>query len=324
MNEVLTKSPESSEPSAKTIKIDGRSVPSSVTFLVDGKHVVSGGDDRKIRCWRVKDGKEVGTPMDTGYGACGIAVSRDGKWIVSATWKSAQVWSAKSRKKVTEIREHTKWVYAVDVSPDSTRIATGSDDKTACVWSLSTGQRLLGPWKYDDSVFAVKFSPDGRFIATATKTFIRIYDGRDGNLVVDVPIQVTFSPNHSLAWSSNSKQLFVVSSGKIICLDASTGATLSQWSIHDNEDNRIALASDGAFIAASAGPSLSFWDAATHKQIGPVVQHAAYVVSMAISANHIAIGGPNSITLCRLCDILPSSYCDTVSTFESRARFAAQ
>ena len=324
MNEVLTKSPESSEPSAKTIKIDGRGVPSSVTFLVDGKHVVSGGDDRKIRCWRVKDGKEVGTPMDTGYGACGIAVSRDGKWIVSATWKSAQVWSAKSRKKVTEIREHTKWVYAVDVSPDSTRIATGSNDKTACVWSLSTGQRLLGPWNYDDSVFAVKFSPDGRFIATATNTFIRIYDGRDGNLVVDVPIQVPFSPNHSIAWSSNNKQIFVVSPNKIICLDASTGATPSQWSIHGNENDCIALASDGAFIATSSESSISFWDAATHKQIGPVVQHTAYVVSMAISANHIVIGGPNSITLCRLCDILPSSYCDTVSTFESRTQFAAQ
>ena len=255
---------------------------------------------------------------------CSIAVSRDGRWIVSGTrGGQVQVWNAESGKRVTEFRGHNHWVQAIDVSPDSTRIASGSDDNTACVWSLSTGKRLLGPWKHDE-VFVVKFSPDGRLIATATKTSFRIYDGRSGNLVVDVPIKVTYSLNHSLAWSSNSEHLFVVSSGKIICLHASTGATFSQWSIHGDKYNHIALASDGAFIAASSDSSVSFLDAATHRQIGSVVQHAAEVKCMAISANHnIVIGGGNEITLGSLCNTLPSFYCDTVSTFESRTRFAA-
>ena len=46
---------------------------------------------------------------------------------------------------------------------------------------------------------------------------------------------------------------------------------------------------------------------------------------MAISANYnITISGGNKITLGNLHNILPSSYCDTVSTFEPRTRFAAQ
>ena len=123
-------------------------------------------------------------------------------------------------------------------------------------------------------------------------------DGRDGNLVFNVPIVVAHSFNCSLAWSSNSKQLFAVSSGKIVCLDASTGATVSQWSIHGDEYNCIALASDGAFIAASSGSSVSFWDATTHEQIGSVIQHTGRVECMAISTNYdIAIGGGNKITL---------------------------
>jgi WD40 repeat protein len=36
----------------------------SVAFFADGEHVVSGGEERKIRRWRVKDGKEVVKPMD--------------------------------------------------------------------------------------------------------------------------------------------------------------------------------------------------------------------------------------------------------------------
>ena len=174
-------------------------------------------------------------------------------------------------------------------------------------------------------MFGVKFSPDGRFIATAAWTSISIHDSQSGSLVFHIPIKVTYSHNRSLAWSNNSKQLFAVSYGKIICLDAFTGATLSQWSIHGNKDNRIALASDGAFIAASSDSSISFWDAATHEQIGSVIQHTGKVEHMAISTNYdIAIGGGNRITLRSLCNILPLSYCDTVSTSESGTRLAAQ
>ena len=325
---MLTRSLETNEDqpsSTKTIKFDGRGKILSVAFLVDGKHIASSGVEGKIRRWRVEDGTEAGTPMDAGDLVCNFAVSRDGKWIVSEVWQSVQVWNADDGKKVTEFRGHHGSIYAVDVSPDSTKFASGSYDDTACVWSLPTGQRLLGPWKHDDAVFAVKFSPNGRFIATATSRSISVYDGRDGNLVFNIPTRVTFSNNHSLAWSSNSKQLFAVSSGKIICLDASTSATLSQWSIHGDESNRIALASDGAFIAASSGSSVSFWDATTHKQIGSIIQHTDEVRCMAISANYdIAIGGGNEIALCSFRNILSFSYRNHVSTFTSRTRVVVQ
>ncbi|KAH0831374.1 WD40-repeat-containing domain protein [Lanmaoa asiatica] len=104
--------------------------------------------------------------MKAGSAVSNVAVSRDGKWIVSGSHK-VMVWNAESYEKVTEFSGHTDGLQAVDVSPDypdGTRIATGSVDKTACVWSLSTGQRLLGPLKHDYWVVAAKFSPDGRLI----------------------------------------------------------------------------------------------------------------------------------------------------------------
>ena len=173
-NRMLTRSLETNEDqssSTKTIEFDGRGKILSVAFLVDGKHIASSGVEGKIRRWRVEDGTEAGTPMDAGDLVCNFAVSRDGKWIVSEVWQSVQVWNADDGKKVTEFRGHHGSIYAVDVSPDSTKFASGSYDDTACVWSLPTGQRLLGPWKHDDAVFAVKFSPNGRFIATATSLF---------------------------------------------------------------------------------------------------------------------------------------------------------
>ena len=88
MDGILTRSLESNEDqpsSARTIEIDGRGYIWPVAFLVDGKHVVCGGEEGKIRRWRVKDGMEVGMPMDTGSALFNITVSQDGKWIVSGT-----------------------------------------------------------------------------------------------------------------------------------------------------------------------------------------------------------------------------------------------
>ena len=281
---------------------------------------MSGGKEEKIRCWRVEDGTEVGTPIDAESIVWNIAVSRDGKWIVSGT-ESGQVTVWKSNEKVTEFKAHSNLMRALDVSPDGTMIATGSDDKTASVWSLPTGRRLLGPFQHDFFVAAVKFSPHGCYFATATwfRHSVRIYSStlsHDGYLYKDFPIRVTLSENQSLAWTSDSSQLFTLScDGYIHCINAPSGTTLSQWPIHNSSVPMcIALASNDTFIAVSAKSSISFWDVATHKKIGSVIKHTADIESMTISANYdIVVGGGKTITLRSLCDIIPLPYSDYVS-----------
>ncbi|KAF8548009.1 hypothetical protein OG21DRAFT_1516754 [Imleria badia] len=261
--------------------------------------------------------------MDAGDRVISIAVPRDGRWVVSGSGKSGRVtvWDAESREKVIEFKAHTNFVGAVDISPDGTRIATGSDDKTACVWSFSTGQRLLGPLKHSDWVIAAKFSPDGHLLATATWRVhsVRIYDSRTGHLLFDFSVKVSSSVNQSIAWVSDSKQLFALyEDANIVHLDVTTETTLSQWRIQSEDKPRgLALACNGTFIAASTETSVSFWDTTTHKQIGSVIEHTPSTVSMAISANNdIVIGGNKIITIRNLCNILPSHYFD--NTFRER------
>ena len=307
---------------AKTIEIDIQKFIHSVAFLVGGKHVVSIGADEKIRRWRAEDGTEVRTPIHAENNCRHLAVSRDGKWVVSGTWNGeVTVWNAGSHSKVTEFKTQSIDVCVADISPDATRIATGSTKRAAWVWSLSTGKRLLGPLQHDWCLAGVKFSPNGCLLATATDTCdehgksIRIYDSQNGHLLVDVPIQVNSWFNQSLAWVSSSKQLFALShDSHINCLDVYTGTTVSKWPIHSNNDPKcISLASNGMFIAASANSSLSFWDTTTHQQIGPVIEYNHVIWSMAISVNYDIVVGGDRITLRRLWDILPSSYADVVS-----------
>ena len=259
--------------------------------------------------------------MDAGGIVWNVAVSRDGKWIVSGT-ESGQVmvWNAESHKKVTEFKAHSNLMRALDVSPDGKMITTGSDDKTVCIWSLQTGQRLLSwqTWQHSFFVVAVKVSPNGAYIATATwfRHSVRIYSAHDDNLRFDIPVRVTLSENQSLAWTNNSSQLFALSYDRNIhCISVSNGATLSQWPIHNTSIPMcIALANNGTFIAVSVESSVSFWDVATHKKIGSVIKHTAHVGSIAISASYdIVVSGGKTITLRSLCDIIPLPYSDHVS-----------
>ena len=199
----------------KLIEIDGEHERIPIAFVGDVGYII-GGDSKKIRRWRVSDGQEVGQLIDVGSDVYSIAVSRDGKWIVCGTWCcQVAVWDAESHEKVSEFAGRDgDGVWAVDISPDSMRIASGSGDSgTVYVWSRLTGEQLLGPLEHDFSVVAVRFSLDGQFIATATweRESVRVYDGRDGHLLFDSPIEVDPGlPCHqSLAWLSNSKQLFV-------------------------------------------------------------------------------------------------------------------
>ena len=78
----------------------------SVAFVTDGDYIVGGGGGGgMIRRWRVKDGKEVGRPIDAGSEVRSIAVSRDGKWIVGGLESSrVTMWDARSHRKAIEFK----------------------------------------------------------------------------------------------------------------------------------------------------------------------------------------------------------------------------
>ncbi|KAG9308533.1 WD40-repeat-containing domain protein [Chiua virens] len=297
----------------KTIEIDGRDDIHSVAFLMEGKHILSGGQEEKIRRWRLQDGKEVARPIGAGGWANTIAISKDGKWIVGGSdGGRVLVWSVESHERVGELRGHREGVYAVDISPDGTKIASGSWDKTAYIWKRSTGERLL-TLRHDNWVAAVKFSPNGRLLATATwGRSVRIYHSEDGHLLREFLIQPGSTFNQCLAWKDDT-HLYVISlDGRIHHIDVSTGETLSRWLIRtDGVEKRgcIALPNNRSFIAASAHSSISFWDLTTRTKIGSDIDYDDLVWTIAISENYdIAIGHGKKITVWNLGDILPSRY----------------
>ena len=285
----------------------------AVAFHPDGKHLFGGGNDRTQR-WQLSDGREVG--KRTGMRLYAIDVSKDHKWVVCGTFKGASVWDGDMKEKLIDV-EGGNIVWAVDVCPDSTRVATGTDNSEASIWSIPKGERLVGPLRHDKPVSGVKFSPNGEQIANACYGgSIRIFDSRNGDKLITIDTTMPYGiPTTPLAWSSDGQRIFATSDDyKARLFDVSTGSQLAELEVPGRICS-LALAPNCKFIAIVASSesdtSISFLDASTLARTGPVIANTKMIRSIAISQDnsYLATGqADGKIVIRNLSQILPDLY----------------
>ena len=74
-----------------------------------------------------------------------------------------------SSPELIQLLGHDDAVNSVALSPDGSKIISGSDDKTIRVWDASIGVEILPPLRgHDDSILSVVFSPDGSKIISGS------------------------------------------------------------------------------------------------------------------------------------------------------------
>ena len=134
---------------------------------------------------------------------------------------------------------HKLKITALDVSPDSLDVASGSDDGTVMVWRIDSQPALrlelspLGHQPEDSSpVSSVKFSPTGGRIASgyirSGYYTIRIWHSWTGDQLAS--FRTDGQPTRSLAWSSDGRRLFAGGSlGSIRCFDVVAQRRLAKW-----------------------------------------------------------------------------------------------
>ena len=263
----------------------------AVTFSANGEHLLSGGRDQNVQVWRVEDGQPVA--MIEAKDVLCLAVSKNGKWIAGSTrWGEVFVWDAETYKTVWKLKHDDSWtIEAVDFSLDSTKLVSGSRNRTATIWDVARGEQIR-TLQHNNWAIAAKFSSDGDRIATATSQSVQVWDSKNGHLLVDIPVTVPSLYNSGLLWFNN--HIFVVSDNAIKQLDASTGSIVFEWPVPNSDIHScIAIPRHGKFIAYSTSRLVTFWDTSTHLQIG-LVEHTGNICSIALSPDNrsLAIGGP--------------------------------
>jgi WD40 repeat protein len=185
---------------------------------------------------------------------------------------------------------HTGAVNSVAFSPDGTRIATGSDDRTARVWDAQTGTPLLELEGHRGQVKSASFSPDGtRVLTGSTDQAAKVWDARTGTTLLDLKGHT--GAVNSVAFSPDGTRIFTGSDDRTAKVwDARSGTPLLELKGHTGAVNSAAFIPDGTRIVTGSSGAYTtsrgeakVWDARSGTLLLELKGHAGAVNSAAFS-----------------------------------------
>jgi len=166
-----------------------------------------------------------------------------------------------SAKPIRTLSGHTNMVNSVAFSPDSSILASGSDDHTISLWSVASGAEILTLPGHPFYVRSVAFSPDGRKLASGSwdktvkiwsvesGTELRTLSGHTGEIE-----SVAFSPDGSILASGSHDhtiKLWSVASGTVL----RTLSGHSEWVVS------VTFSPDGSMLASgSYDKTIKIWE----------------------------------------------------------------
>ena len=137
------------------------------SLVVDASQgvVVSGGDDGVVRIWAIVSGAPLAPFMRHPEGPVhAVAMSLNGRWILSAAESSARLWNIGSSELYGEVLVNGS-ALSVTFSPQGDRFAVGDSAGNLFI-SSTVDTSLLQSARAQDAVLALAFSPDGAVLAT--------------------------------------------------------------------------------------------------------------------------------------------------------------
>ena len=112
----------------------------AVAVTPDSNHVVSAGLDRTIRFWRISDSRNYRTlgPFERPISA--LTITPDARYLLVSPGefggndKALHIVEKRTGETTGLLEGHESWVFCSCVSPDGSRVATGSGDTTVRIW----------------------------------------------------------------------------------------------------------------------------------------------------------------------------------------------
>jgi WD40 repeat protein len=207
----------------------------------------------------------------------------------------------------TVITGHTDAVKSLSFSPDGTRIATGSTDRTVRLWDAATGQPVGKPLLGHTSwVSSVSFSPDGmRIVSGSGDMTVRLWDVATWQPIGE-PLLGHTGTISSVAFSSNGSRIVTGSEDKTVRLwNAAMQQPIGEpLRGHTDEVNSVSFSPDDTrIVSGSDDKAVRLWEVATGQPAGePLEGHTFFVLSVSFSPDGTRIASGSRHETVRLWD----------------------
>ena len=285
----------------RTISVGGSFGPAyQVGITADAQYVYASHRYNLVKIFRVDTGELVNHIEET----VSIQVAPDEQTFLGqppTCGEPFQRWATFSfpdGQLLEEFMTHSSTVYAMDVSPGGSTVASGAYyfDSAVRLWDVETSQRT-GELYYtcnSDGVTDVAYSPDGALLAAGGGDFdptVRVWRLSDGALLYGFPHDPG-STTQGLAFSPDGLRLVSGSSaGTVLAVAALSGAGL--WSTTTGDVDDLAYSPDGTLIAVGTRfEGVRFLDAGS----GAIVRTIAGAHSGSVTRVDFSADGSQLVT----------------------------
>jgi len=188
----------------------------------------------------------------------------------------------KANPQLTVLEGEVQNIYSLAVSPDGTRLATGSEDTMARIWDAQSGQLLKCLEGHVGVIESVAYSPDGRQIATGSgDRTVRIWDAQSGEALL--VLKGHDDEVRSVAYNSDGGRL----------VSSSIDRTARVWDARDGKqqmlleghidflESAIFSRDDKKIVTATENQTVRVWEAGSGKllkNLGEYLQPIASAV----------------------------------------------
>jgi WD40 repeat protein len=278
---------------------------SAVVVTPDGKTVISGGSTGI----RVFDAATLRQRAIFGYGAYGLALTRDGKTLAGACSDgSVHLYdmSVDPPKAGAVLPASSTALYTVAFTPNGKMLAAGGADNIAHVWEMpppADGKAKIKLGVHTKGVRAVLFAPDNKTLLTGSyDETVRVWD-----VSGDVARERPMLPGHA----QGAMSLALAGEGRLLAVGGGDG-TIRLWTLgsekaaergvlkgHSNWVYGLTFSNTGhTLVSAGADYTVRLWDVAGSKEPTVLKGHIGAVSGVAYEPkNHWLATGSSDGTV---------------------------